>query len=61
MQFAIKCLIGLTVLALPCAYDTDPGEPSTSAVVASVSSVNRPTLPDVVDLRSLNGIPASAP
>jgi hypothetical protein len=28
MHFAIKCLIGMAVFASPCAYDTDPREPS---------------------------------
>jgi hypothetical protein len=27
MRFAIKCLIGIAVLASPCAYDTDPRQP----------------------------------
>jgi hypothetical protein len=39
MQFAIKCLIGIAVLASPCAYDTDPREPAAVApVVVKLSS-----------------------
>jgi hypothetical protein len=35
MRFAIICLIGLSVLASPCAYDTDPRDP---AVVAAITA-----------------------
>jgi len=43
MQFAIKCLIGIAVLASPCAYDSDPREPAAvAALIAKVSSPNAP-------------------
>lgn len=33
MRLALTCLIGLSVLAAPCVYDTDPREPSAVAAV----------------------------
>ncbi|WP_157929632.1 hypothetical protein [Phyllobacterium zundukense] len=43
MPFAIKCLVGIAVLASPCAYDTDPREPTAvAAIIANVSSSNVP-------------------
>lgn len=40
MQFAAKCLIGLAILASPCAYDPDSTElPAPTAVASTVSPV----------------------
>lgn len=33
MKFAIICLVGLSVLASPCAWDSDPHEASAIAVL----------------------------
>jgi hypothetical protein len=38
MPFAVKCLIGLAVLAAPCAYDSAPGEPSAIAAIFAPAS-----------------------
>ena len=35
MRFAIICLIGLSVLASPCAHDTDPREPTVVAAITA--------------------------
>lgn len=37
MRLAVICLIGISVMAFPCAYDTDPREPApVSAIVAKL-------------------------
>lgn len=33
MRFVIACLLGLSVLAAPCVYDTDPREPGLIATL----------------------------
>ncbi len=33
MRFLIMSLVGLAVLASPCAYDTDPREPPVSSAI----------------------------
>ncbi len=38
MQLAIKCLVGLAVLAAPCAYDVTSREPSVLAGIIAAAS-----------------------
>ncbi len=46
VRLAVTCLIGLSVLASPCAYDTDPSEPSAvAAIVAKLFSSSPSAFP----------------
>lgn len=50
MRIAVKCLIGISVLASPCAYDTDPREPSAVvAITAKQFSSNLSAVPEFAD------------
>jgi hypothetical protein len=52
MAFVVKCvgvLSCLAVLVSPCAYDTDPGEPTAvAAIIASIAAPNRAPAPSIV-------------
>lgn len=39
MRLAVICLVGVSVMSFPCAYDTDPRDPSAmTAIVAKLFS-----------------------
>jgi hypothetical protein len=58
MAFVVKCvglLSCLAVLVSPCAYDTDPGEPSAvAAIIASIAAPNRAPAPSIVKAPFVN-------
>jgi hypothetical protein len=61
MQFAIKCLIGIAVLASPCAYDTDPREPTAVAAIIAKLSSDAPLTLAAVKVHFTNQVSATAP
>jgi hypothetical protein len=62
MRFAVICLIGTSVTAFPCAYDTDPREPAAVAtIVAKLFPANNGSATAGHDFRLSHSVPKISP